>query len=275
MDAASYAAQKQQLQAEQFQRLMQMFMAARQNQQDQGWQREQFAYKQKQDEIDNARQGEQSKALQDYYRSMATSRETPSVPKEFQISEYIAAHPELTPAQLKVLGARIDPVQTIEEKGKEAEVTAAGRERGLRSVTPKEPAETPISQRPVSKYGKIIDRTASEYDKKIAEVEKAAAPLLKVGADKPIVHDIPDKDTLEQLGMSAEQFRAAQAKRMPDIQRYGVLMQRLEDLKNRKIKVGDIRAALSQSEDLTPEQLNELTVLLRTVERVASDAGKK
>ena len=69
MDAASYAAQKQQFQAEQFQRLMQMFMAARQNQQDQGWQREQFNYKQQQDAADNARASEYYKGRSEYEKS--------------------------------------------------------------------------------------------------------------------------------------------------------------------------------------------------------------
>jgi hypothetical protein len=69
MDAASYAAQRQQMDAAKLQQLMQMFMAAKQNQQDQGWQREQFAYRQQQDAADNARSSEYYKGRADYEKA--------------------------------------------------------------------------------------------------------------------------------------------------------------------------------------------------------------
>jgi hypothetical protein len=87
MDAASYAAQRQQMDAAKLQQLMQMFMAAKQNQQDQGWQREQFAYRQQQDAADNARSAAYQKAQEEYYKGSLANQERTAARLEAKAEE--------------------------------------------------------------------------------------------------------------------------------------------------------------------------------------------
>lgn len=88
MDAASFAAQRNQQIADNALRAIQMLMQGKQYQQERQWQQGQFDYKKQQDAIDNERQAAQSAALTDYYKAASARQSAPDVVKPPSKSDF-------------------------------------------------------------------------------------------------------------------------------------------------------------------------------------------